>query len=425
MDQAPSTSNYHTTSQVTPQPIINQTDLNTNASTPFNQLTYTAQSGDPMQLSTIEYPPLPSQHHQEWRTVHYGTKRQGHYEESGVEPTQRKKQAYWLDQPTPTHNRFQNLPTDEMESSTANINKEPKPPPIYVAGVKLIQPLIQLLDEMAKDNYIVKTLRNDQVKIQPLQSKVFSTIIHALKERNTEFFTYKSKQDKTFRVVLKNIHPSTDPKEISHCLMEQGHEVVNIWNVKQRQTNIPLPLFFIDLKTQTNNKDIYNIKLLLNTSVQFEAPHAKREIPQCIRCQKYGHTKNYCYNKPCCVKCARHHLTKDCTTKTLNEDVLCVNCKGHHPANYRGCIIHKQLQQKLFPTLRERPNYSRTTQPGISYAQIVKPQIPQPIPREQTTPDTTPQQTHEISELKQMMQQLMNQMGTLINLISALITKTP
>jgi hypothetical protein len=254
-----------------------------------NQPSHNTQTYNSLQLSATEYPPLPNQHQHEWHTVHYGTKRNRNSDEAGDRLTQKKKQAYWLDQPTPTHNRYENLPTEEMESSPVSISKEPKPPPIYVAGVKYIQPLIQLLDELAKDNYITKTLRHDQVKIQPLKSEVYSTILKALMEKNTEFYTYKPKKDKTFRVVLKNIHPSTDLKEISHSLMEQGHEVINIWNVKQRQTNLPLPLFFVDLKTQNNNKDIYNIKLLLNTSVQFEAPHTRREIPQCMRCQKYGH----------------------------------------------------------------------------------------------------------------------------------------
>jgi hypothetical protein len=80
----------------------------------------------------------------------------------------------------------------------------------------------------------------------------------------------------------------------------------------------------------------------------------------------------------------------------------------------------------MYPTLRERTSHARITQPGISYAQIVKPQILQPIPfGEQSMLPTTPQPAHELTELKQMMKQIMNQMGTLINPISALVTKTP
>ena len=41
-------------------------------------------------------------------------------------------------------------------------------------------------------------------------------------------------------------------------------------------------MHFIDIKPHDNNKEIYKINTLLNTIVQFEAPYAKREIPQCV-----------------------------------------------------------------------------------------------------------------------------------------------
>ena len=64
-------------------------------------------------------------------------------------------------------------------------------------------------------------------------------------------------------------------------------------------------MFFIDLKQGNNNKDIYiyiyTIKHLLHSTVIFEAPRRNSEIPQCICCQGYGHTKNFCYKNPRCV----------------------------------------------------------------------------------------------------------------------------
>jgi hypothetical protein len=59
----------------------------------------------------------------------------------------------------------------------------------------------------------VKTLYNDQVRVQPTESSVYITIVKALMEKDTEFHTYKPKQERSFRVVLKNIHPSTDLNE--------------------------------------------------------------------------------------------------------------------------------------------------------------------------------------------------------------------
>jgi hypothetical protein len=153
---------------------------------------------------------------------------------------------------------------------------------------------------------------------------------------------------------------------VSKIIALQSHE----------RYNKPLPIFFIDLKQGNNNKDIYTVKRLLHSTVIFEAPRRNREIPQCIRCQGYGHTKNFCYKNPRCVKCRASHLTKDCPRKTIDSDVRCVNCNGNHPANYRGCTVHKQLQEKMYPKLRqkyEQPAYTRAqkVQPGTTYSQCI------------------------------------------------------
>ena len=60
---------------------------------------------------------------------------------------------------------------------------EPKPPPIFISGVTNIQPLIALLNTVAKDKYLVKTLYNDQVRVQPTESPIYTTIVKALIEK--------------------------------------------------------------------------------------------------------------------------------------------------------------------------------------------------------------------------------------------------
>jgi hypothetical protein len=47
-----------------------------------------------------------------------------------------------------------------------------------------------------------------------LEGLAYTTIIKALIDKKTEFHTYKPKQDKAFRVVLKHVHPTTDLAEI-------------------------------------------------------------------------------------------------------------------------------------------------------------------------------------------------------------------
>ena len=127
--------------------------------------------------------------------------------------------------------------------------------------------------------------------------------------------------------MLRNIHPSVDTSDLKTAIEEYGHKVIRLSNIKERLSQKPLPLFFVEIEINSNNKTIFEINNLLNTIVQFEPPRKKRNIPQCMKCQGFGHTKNYCYRSPVCVKCADNHLTQNCPIKEKTQDVNYTNCK--------------------------------------------------------------------------------------------------
>ena len=148
--------------------------------------------------------------------------------------------SYWLGEQLQTNNRFTPL-ADEKTEETTEGRVQPKPPPIFISIVFNIKPLTELLNDIAPEKYLIKTLPNDQVRAQPLESSDYTTIITALMEKNTEFHTFKPRQVRSFRVVIRNIHPSTEVQDIKRALTEKGHDVTNIWKVKQKGTNKPLP----------------------------------------------------------------------------------------------------------------------------------------------------------------------------------------
>ena len=93
-------------------------------------------------------------------------------------------------------------------------------------------------------------------------------------------------------------------------------------------------------------KKIYEIKSILGIIVKIE-PFRKTSplIPQCKRCQGFNHTQRFCQLNPRCVRCAEKHLTSECK-KRKDSTPLCVNCRGNHPASYRGCEVAKALQKR-------------------------------------------------------------------------------
>jgi len=136
--------------------------------------------------------------------------------------------------------------------------------------------------------------------------------------------------------------------------------------------------------------------------------------------------KKLLQKNPRCVKCAAQHLTSECPRTTKDDNVKCANCHEKLPANYRGCMIHKQIQQQIYPRLRERLLETRPFPTRLTYAQAIKRQTETPQTNIHVPPTHTTNTAHtanDLIELKQMMKNLIEQMGTLINLITLPINK--
>lgn len=341
---------------------------------------------------------------------------------------QQKLDAYWLSKPAPcaeSSNRFSILDCDDGNGSSNDsegtemhlTQHQPKPPPIYVSKVECIQPLKDLLLDIAPNKYELRILRADEVKIQPFSIDVFRLITKSLEEKKTEFHTFRPKQERTYNVVLKGVHSSTPVDEIREEIEQLGHEISNISNIKNRVSKQPLPMFFINLKPKPNNKEIYDCTSILHTKVIFEAPRKRREIAQCTRCQRYGHTKSYCHHNPRCVKCSESHLTSQCTRTVRSEKVKCVLCNGNHPANYKGCSIYKQLQEKTYPRLRPR-----TREENIS-TQVPQNTLGSYAEALRGSKQSESQNSGDLTELKNMMKTFMEQMSAMMQLLTTVVSK--
>ena len=251
--------------------------------------------------------------------------------------------------------------TPETINSKTNLNM---PPPIFVNGVENFAEFRDAVTGYVDQELVFKILANGDVKINTKDSDDYRSLSSKLREAITEtenvlygktYHTYQCKQEKPFKIVIRGLHPSTSTKEIKTELAAVGHEVTDISNVVIRKKvdgqliKKPVPLFYVNLAPKDNNKDVYDLEYILHCRVRVEAPYAKKEIPQCKKCQNYGHTHNYCQRKARCVKCAAEHLTQECK-KTKQEPCKCANCDGNHTANWKGCPIYQaKLKQMLKP----------------------------------------------------------------------------
>jgi len=175
------------------------------------------------------------------------------------------------------------------------------------------------------------------------------------------------------------------------------------------------------------------VKVIQNKLIHIEPPRStKPHIPQCIRCQQYGHTHKYC-NKPFnCVKCGGHHNSDTCI-KPRDSPAKGALCGGPHLANYKGCEQHNNILKgysphRLASTNRSLPSpqvqlshppsysppHSQQPQQLRSYAEVVN---------NTTTPadeQTTIFKTL-LDEFRGLFTKLIQQNVMILNMLSALI----
>ncbi|KAF0693432.1 Uncharacterized protein FWK35_00037355, partial [Aphis craccivora] len=236
----------------------------------------------------------------------------------------------------------------QMETDTStNISQKklPLPPPIFIkTNIVQFNIFCESIKQLTQpEGFLCKSSVNG-LKLNTYTTDSYRKTVKFLKEKKVNFHTYQLKDEKSYRVVIRHLHHSTPVDTIKEELNSKGFTVRNIINVLHYQTKKPLPLFFVDLEPSPSNKDIFAIETLYYTKIKIEEPRPRRNLIQCTRCQSYGHTQAYCNHQPRCVKCGDNHLSSECK-KDKDSPASCALCTQPHPANYRGCQVHKDLQK--------------------------------------------------------------------------------
>lgn len=85
---------------------------------------------------------------------------------------------------------------------------------------------------------------------------------------------------------------------------------------------------------------------------------------QCYKCLKFNHSAKVCRSEQMCSSCAGQHSYKECDV----EEIVCINCSGHHLAISRDCPIkQKKMEEKKNKYL----NLNRSYATVVSTAPII------------------------------------------------------
>lgn len=359
-------------------------------------------------------------------------------------PTSRNpKRKKLADSPPPitTSNKYGNLPVDTAEREDVTVpNKLVKPPPIILYGIDDVNKLTELLNTVVDGgNFSYKIINRNQLRISSTSIENYKKLIGVVRERGLIGHTFNRKDERNYRIVIRNLHPTTPHSAIKEEIELTGNVVVGeIINSKYGPEKKPTSTFFVNLLAGPNNKAVKDIKYIFHQAVIIEDPRKRKFIAQCQRCQQYGHTKNYCMRPYRCVKCAQKHKTSECPKRDRNTPAECALCHGPHPANYKGCEVYKEISSRKIRIYKEselRQETILTVPPitqsevyvtsGESYAEKVKSNAKKRVNASANL------QTHSVSDTieKMLLKQsekfdlLLQQMSTMLGLITTLIKK--
>lgn len=266
--------------------------------------------------------------------------------------------ANMLTNKTPENtNRFELLANSTDESiQPAKSPKKVKPPPIYIrekSSSALVNKIATLIGE---NSFYVIPLRKgniNETKVQTETEDSHRLLTKFLDEAGKNFYTYQLKSARGLQVVLKGIEATVSTTEIVEALKEKNFNAKMVMNILNKNKE-PQPMFKIELEPerQTLKKNevhpIYKLQLLLHRRITVEEPHKRNRPVQCTNCQEYGHTKAYCTLKSICVVCSEAHSTANCHKNKEDISVKkCSNCGESHTANWRGCVVYKELKNRL------------------------------------------------------------------------------
>jgi hypothetical protein len=187
-------------------------------------------------------------------------------------------------------NMYEAVRQAETEGNNKHERKDPASTPIFVAGITNIQRLTAAIEQAANRlNYALIIINSDAIKVMAKNSDYHKIITDILKEKKDEFHTYQPRQQRAYRVLIRNLHHSMQQKSVREEIESSEHKIRNLWNIRRRVTGYHLPLFFLDIELPANNIERYHIDYLQNMRVQTEPPHQKQNnIPQCKTCHAYS-----------------------------------------------------------------------------------------------------------------------------------------
>lgn len=266
--------------------------------------------------------------------------------------------------------------------SGKNMQKQRIPPITITKPFKNPKEAITNIQKMLDGKVMFKILSEGyQVTLQSLEAH--SSLKEFLANQNIPFYTFTTMDKKPLRLVLKGVHHSYTPTDITDDLLTQKVKVINVQPMFGKG-RVNMDMFIVNFEQGTKIAELTKaIKYVCHQSISWHQFVKKDVGTQCRKCQRFGHAASNCGLEYRCVKCTERHAPGDCPLEN-DQPAKCVNCNDAHPASYKKCPVYVKYAENLKkPQKKAGKNINKTNNAifssktpmvnsNVSYSQALK-----------------------------------------------------
>lgn len=248
--------------------------------------------------------------------------------------------------------RSRTLGDSDSDSSTKTVKSGPpttttpaigRIPPIIIApqAVSATWPVFirGIRDETSE---FEAKFKGDRLHLSARTVESFRAIQRYLTKKGIGYHTFSLQEDAELKVTIRGIHHTTDLQVLSAELQSHGLEPTLVVALPRRTDGgrCPTNSFLVKFRKIGQWEKVWKLTHLLGVQVSVDPFEPRAGVPQCYRCQGFGHSSVNCNLPPRCVRCAGDHEVRNCVLPH-GSGIKCCNCDAAHPASYRGCKAYK------------------------------------------------------------------------------------
>lgn len=196
----------------------------------------------------------------------------------------------------------------------------------------------------------------------------YDSVSKYLKENKIEYFSYTSKNNRPYKVVLSGLD-KTDATKIKSDLINAGLKCLDVKPVfRKTKFHRDIVLYVIYLKkgsiTLKELRENYQSIGYIRVKWTYQSKQINK-ITQCFNCQMFGHGSENCNIKTFCANCAGPHETSSCNSNIIK----CANCNGEHKSSDPDCpskSTYMELKQRYSkPKVQQAARNIRPSYPPL------------------------------------------------------------